>query len=193
MLKDEIKDMASGSVSVSYRNKTTGESVLVLEQKNLITYGAADIIAKLIAGDSRYAINGMYFQFENTPGSPNPGQSIDRSSGIGYFNSLDGPSDWLRVPIITSGKIAKSPIGSVSYSGNSVTFVATTGAADVQGEGTYPFSASDSSKIFSLALVAMPVIEDKTKDVIFSRANLLSSISAIEGSYIDIFWTISLM
>jgi hypothetical protein len=192
--KENINSIASGNLIVGYRDAVTDVFTPVVEQNNLITYGGADIMAKLLSGDTRYVINGMYFQFKNS--SDHTGQTIDRTNKASYFHTLTGANtDWLRVPILTSGGISRSPIESVAYAGNSVTFVATTAAVGSTGqspEGS-TFSQSSSSKIFSLALVSMPYKDDTLKihDIVFSRADLANSIPAIDNSYIDVFWTIS--
>jgi hypothetical protein len=193
--KKNIIESISGEVSIHYRNKQDGKSVLVQKKKNLITYGAADILARVSAGDSRYSISAMYFQFKNGEISPGDIESITRASSVEFFNSLDSPSDWLRVPIITNGKLDRTnheDNGSPLYSSNQVTFVATTAATDQFGVNSNLnlFNQASESKIVSLALVATPDKMDKSSDIIFSRTNLISPIPALNSSYIDVFWTI---
>jgi hypothetical protein len=198
-IKEKVNNFAKGEISVFQRDRDSGESSLVFHKDNLITYGAADIMAKLLSGDSRYAISHMYFKFKN--GTPT-NDSISRSSNAAQFLAMDGTNDedWLRIPIITNGAISKSPHDSVDFSGNKVTFVATTAAAptvgsEIIGEAGEPFSdstPSGSSKIFSIALVAAPEKQNKAHDVVFARTHI-SSITAIANSYIDVFWSVTFL
>ena len=196
MIKERgnIDSIVKGQIVAGYRDMTTSKFTPILEQKNLVTYGGADIMAKLISGDSRYAINGMYFKYENTTGTPAVVTPSREDTASSKFHSLTGTDniDWLRVPIITNGKIAPLPVSSY-YNGNSVTFVATTASAGTTGQTSEenPFSSADNSKIFAVALVAMPAESPINGDIAFSMANLASAIPAIENSYIDVFWTIT--
>jgi len=198
MIKDRgnINSIVRGRITAGYRDIATGKFTKVLEQKNLVTYGGADIMAKLLSGDSRYAINGMYFKYENTTEVPSGISPSREHTAASQYHSLDGEDkiDWLRIPIITNGKIAPLPEDSIYYSGNSVTFVATTASIDAVGRSGNYFEGSGvdgPSKIFSIALVAMPDISSVDEDIAFSMTNLSSAIPAIENSYIDVFWTVS--
>jgi hypothetical protein len=203
MIKEEqeTNSQIKGSIVVAYRDKETNATTKVQEKSNLITYGGADILAKLASGDSRFAINGMYFQFKNGSTSSSDLESITRASDKTFFESLSSPSDWMRVPIITNGKLDKTNHQSSSnipfYSSNQVTFVATTAATEQFGvnDPSLPFSQSSphQSKIQSVALVAMPDKNNRLNDVIFSRSNLASPIPALNSSYIDVFWTLSFL
>jgi len=197
MIKERgnINSIVRGEIVAGYRDMSTSKFTPVIEQKNLVTYGGADIMAKLISGDVKYAINGMYFKYQNTTDTPEGTTPTRELTASDQYWTLTGTDniDWLRVPIITTGKIAKSPYNSVAYNGNSVTFVATTASVGTTGETPEqnPFSGGDNSKIFSVALVAMPDILTPSTDIAFSMANLTSAIPAIENSYIDVFWTIT--
>jgi len=186
--------IARGEIVAGYRSISTGKFTPVLEQKNLVLHGGADIVARLLSGDSRYAINGMYFKFKNTT-DPIAPEIPSRSDTVDQYHSITGTDniDWLRVPIITSGKIAAVPEGS-HYSGNSVTFVATTASVSQTGKSAEenPFGDANNSKIFSVALVSMPSTSSITGDVAFSMSSLTTAIAAIPDSYIDVFWTVIL-
>jgi hypothetical protein len=194
-IKDSFSNFASGEIVAGYRDIKSGKFTPVIHKKNLITFGGADVLAKLISGDNRYAISGMYFKFQNTNDVPSE-DSIDRSDNLSHFlnsSNFTESKDWLRVPIITTGKISQNPYNSSDYSGNRVTFVATSAAVDQVGEFGNVFSSSSGdgpSKVFSLALVSMVESADKTKDVVFARTNI-TPIIAVENSYIDVFWTVT--
>lgn len=196
MIKERgnIDSIVRGEIVAGYRDISTNKFSPLIVQKNLVTYGGADIMAQLVAGNVKYAINGMYFKYENTTETPSgsaPSRELTVSDQYHNLTGADG-IDWLRVPIITTGKIAPLPAES-HYSGNSVTFVATTASVATTGISPEenPFNSSSNSKIFSVALVAMPDSTNKISDIAFSMANLTSAIPAIANSYIDVFWTIS--
>jgi len=199
--------ITSGTIVAGYRDANTMEFTPFLSQKNLVTYGGADIMAKIINGDCRYAINGMYFGYDN--GTPDAYESRKESvrsvTAMNFESSMStGSKNFLRVPIITTGKIDKSPVDSQEYNGNSVTFVASTasmGTVEVGGihvaqgvrSGGNDFASNVSiSKIIRVALVAMPnqLTEHRNNDIIFSVSSLEVPIPAIENSFIDIFWTL---
>lgn len=192
--KGNINSIVRGQIVAGYRDVFTSKFTPVIEQKNLVTYGGADIMARLMSGDIKYSINGMYFKYENTAETPVATAPLRENTVGEQYHTLTGVDyiDWLRVPIITTGKIAALPSGS-HYSGNSVTFVATTASVSTTGSTAEEniFSSDENSKIFSVALVAMPDFSSFTSDIAFSMATLTSAIPAVANSYIDVFWTIS--
>jgi hypothetical protein len=192
----------TGHVTAGYKNKRTGLFTPVLEQKNLILYGAADIVAGLLNGDNTLRLSHMYFQYQNTSGDVTITPSLDRSSGRADFSPTAltgaGPDyeDWLRVPSVTQGRIFQSPTGSANYAGNNLYLTATSAAAPAQ-VGNSPahnyFAASGGngpSKIFSVALVSAPNPNDSSTDKIFSRLNLITPLTVLAGSHPCMFWSI---
>jgi len=196
---DNLINFASGEIVAGYRNVHTEEFTPAVHKNNLITYGGADILAKLMAGDARYAISAMYFKFKNTAGDTGNDLGVTRGASVGDFLSIDGSdyTDWLRVPIITSAKIDSFSNSSESiYAGNRVTFVATTASVKQEGmsitKNTFGENADSNSpsKIYSLALVATPDKYSNNSDIIFARTQI-TPITAIPDNYIDVFWTIT--
>jgi hypothetical protein len=195
-----------GFVTIGYRNKSTGTFSPIHHQKNLVMYGAADIMARLVSGDVRYSISHMYYHYQNTNSNLSIDPITDRSSGADFFRSINAESigssteDWLRIPIITSAKIDKYPndpsLNQFYEFGNMATFIATSASHPTQvGESSeqYPFGdASETingpSKIKGVALVASPSPSDKNQDIVFSRLALTTPITVQANSYIDCFW-----
>ena len=70
-----------GFVTIGYRNKKTGTFSPIHHQKNLVMYGAADIMARLVSGDMRYAISHMYYHYQNTNSNLSINPITDRSQG----------------------------------------------------------------------------------------------------------------
>jgi len=200
-LNETLQASPKGRVTIGYRSKKTGRFSKIVEKDNLILYGGADIMANLLGGDTRFALSHMYFQYQNTSGSVTASSSFTRADGVEDFNAISGtglnPIDWLRIPILTSGKISAFPEGDDSYSGNSITFVATSAAHPTQlGESPEENYFSDDgvngpSKIYAVALAAAPQRNNKLTDVVFSRLALDVPITVQPDNYIDCFWTIA--
>jgi hypothetical protein len=203
---DTYESPCKGFVTIGYRNKETNSFSPIYHQKNLVMYGAADIMARLVSGDMRYAVSHMYYHYQNTNSSIIINPISDRSQGADFFRSINAESsgsvteDWLRIPIITSAKIDKYPndpsLNQFYKYGNMATFVATSASHPTQmGESSeeYPFgdaseTLSGPSKIRGVALVASPNPSDKNQDIVFSRLALTTPITVQANSYIDCFW-----
>lgn len=199
-VKETYNTPYEGIVTIGYRNKKTGMFSPILHKKNLVLYSAADSMARLLSGDIRYAVSHMYYQYQNTAGTPDA-ITITRESGTQSFLDINSetPSnvDWLRIPMFTAAKLdtyAASGENEAVYSANMATFVATSAAHPTQiGESPEqnPFANTSNSKIVSVALVSAPSPEDKMQDVVFSRLVLSSPIVVQANSYIDCFWSIA--
>ena len=148
-------------------NPDNGHIKMLVEQKNIIPYQGADILARLLAGDDTCAPGAMFFEFENTAGSPSV-PSPTRSEGIDYYLSdllLDPDKDYIRAPLVVSPAISAS--GS-DYNGNQVTFFAiTSGLTGVHGR---TFDQAVNSKVYGVALAATPSPTQYTQDLLFSRS-----------------------
>ena len=146
-------------------NPETGHVKVLVEQKNIIPYQGADVLARLLAGDITYAPGAMFFEFENgTPSVPSP----SRDEGIEYYLdtlALSSVKDYVRAPLVVSPSISAS--GS-DYDGNQVTFFAiTAGTTGVHGKA---FSLSAGSEVYGVALAATPEPTQYTQDKLFSRS-----------------------
>lgn len=198
-LNETIQNQIRGDVVIGLRNAKTNTFTPLIQKKNLIMFGAADIMAHLLGGDSRYAVSHMYYQYQNISGSVTASASFTRADGITDFLSIDGSdqTDWLRIPIITAGKVDSYPVDSTQYSGNAVTFVATSASSSTQtgesaSENYFADSGDDGpSKVYAIALAAALSPADKTKDIVFSRLELDTPITVEAGNYIDCFWQIA--
>jgi len=148
-------------------NPETGHVKMLVEQKNIIPYQGADILARVLAGDDSYAPGAMFFEFENTAGAPVVPVPT-RDEGIDYYLdtlALSATKDYVRAPLIVTPAISAS--GS-DYAGNQVTFFAiTAGSQGVHGK-TFDFSAD--SKVYGVALAATPQPTQYTQDKLFSRS-----------------------
>ena len=137
---------------------------------NLVLYDWGAAAIRLFAtGEQRYRISMMYIEFENVS---NPSDTVTvptmtRSDSNTYYNSLSGNPvrDYLRVPIL--GHQLSSSDQTLYPKNNVVNFFAqTAGTSGVHGK---PFSDTNNSKVFGMALVAAVDELDPTKDIIISR------------------------
>jgi hypothetical protein len=195
-----------GRVQAGYTNPNTGIFSEVLDQKNLIVYEAADIMASLITGDYKRQISYMYFEYINSPsGSTYVPPTITRNDGREYFDNFTGVGlngeklDYIRVPIITTPKIFNSPPQSEEYSGNAVYFNTTSAAVGAIGgiRGESPsnryFSSNGidgPSNIYSVSLVSAYNPDHASEDLVFSKLNLSTPLTVLSGSNPTIYWSI---
>jgi hypothetical protein len=121
-------------------------------------FGAADILSRLLSGDSRYAITHMYLEFANGVFTA---PSFTRADGRSYYAGLGGSSDFLRIALSASPRLSAS---SASYVTNQLTFFAQAN----DGTGVNALSFSGISRLVGVALVTSPtgIYAD---DVVYSR------------------------
>lgn len=163
---DTAKDFATWWRIFAF-NPETGHVKMLVEQKNIIPYQGADVLARILAGDVLYAPGAMFFEFENTAGAPIVPTPL-RSEGIDYYLSdlaLEATKDYVRAPLVVTPAISAS--GS-DYDGNQVAFFAiTSGLTGVHGK---TFDQSVNSKVYGVALAATPEPTQYTQDKLFSRS-----------------------
>lgn len=160
------------------------------ESSNQIQWGWGEIACYLFGdGNANYKINAMYVEFENTAYVPTT-PSYDRVEGVEYYEnlSLSATKDFLRVPLIASpSKSLASGYSNINF--NQLTFIAqTTGTQGIHGK---TFSDTVNSKVYGLALVAAPVWNDRTQDLIFARKyyNTVDQVAKQASSQIGVSWT----
>ena len=182
-------------VTAGTTNDKTGLFSPICEQKNLVMYEGADIIAGLLAGQP-LQLSHMYFHFNNANTQTPP--ELTRTMGRTWFydNILGNDAnlqDWLRVPIITTPKLFKSPSDSANYNNNGIYLTATSAAStSKKGESIAKNDFQVGSKIIAVALVSATDPSDYRKDKIFSRVNLTDTITVASGSQPTIFWSVQI-
>lgn len=167
----EPVDLAGKGVQTWWRifslDEKTGEIRMMVSQKNIIPYQGADILARLLAGDIDYKPAAMFFEYENTAGTPTP-PAPTRDEDISYYLSdlpLTPNRDYLRIPLVVAPALTAS---SADYAGNQVTFFAlTSGTTGIHGEA---FDSTSNSKVYGVALAATPEPTQYTQDWLFSRS-----------------------
>jgi hypothetical protein len=159
----------------------------VIERRNLIVYSGADVLARLLAGQPKYAPNAMYLEFKNTGGSSVPAPSYGRGLATEYYQTLASDVDFLRIPLMVTPFLSASDN---NYKNNQVTYFATSqGVAGAKAISPLPFNTN--SVVYGAALVAMPDLNDVSQDVVFSRVYTeIGSIQKEVGHEIGVTWTI---
>lgn len=149
-------------------DEKTGELRRMVSQKNIIPYQGADILARILSGDNDYKPGAMFFEYENTAGTPSP-PAPARDEDISYYLNelpLTPNRDYLRIPLVVAPSLTAS---SSSYAGNQVTFFAlTAGTSGIHGEAFG--SGPPASKVYGVALAATPEPTQYTQDWLFSRS-----------------------
>jgi len=186
-------------VTAGTTNDKTGLFSPICEQKNLVMYEGADIIAGLLAGQP-LQLSHMYFHYYNSGTVTAP--ALNRTMGRSWFydsipgsGNVNSTQDWLRVPIITTPKLFKSPSDSAYYNNNGIYLTATSAASTSKtGESSrnLAFSSDANSKVLAVALVSATDPSDYRKDKIFSRVNLGTAITVASGSQPTIFWSVQI-
>jgi hypothetical protein len=126
--------------------------------------------------DPAFGLSAAYIEFANVanPADVVTAPSFQKQDGLSYFEglSVSPGADFLRVFFTGTPLIDVAP-GYEAYfqpgTGNRLTVFASTGGltAGVFGK---PFSDVANSKVYGLSIVATPVPEDRTQDVLMSRS-----------------------
>lgn len=201
--KKDLSVRLNCEVLAGYTNDKTGLFSPVSEQKNLVLYEGADIIAALLGGDTTAQLSHIYFHFQNKPAvsalSAGLPPTLDRSMGQASFAEITGETpefeDFLRVPIITTPRPFRSPSDSTDYVANGIYLTATSAASETMlGESpSHNYFGVDAgngpSTVFGAALVAA---RDTlaSRDRVFSRVTLATPLTFLAGSQPTIFWSL---
>lgn len=174
------KDYFGGPVELGYY-KNGIFTPEVIKPKNLVLYGAQDILGKLIAGDTDYLIKTSYFEFINDPAIPSV--TPTESEGQSYYDGLTSPQDFIRSSIISQGETEGSD---ADHDSNVATlFAVTSGSSGVNG-----VTFNNSSNVYGAALVASPT-GVFSGDIVFARVYFDTALPKMTNSQIAVKWTIT--
>jgi hypothetical protein len=153
----------SGFIKVWQTDPNTGETSLLVDKKNMILKGGANIIARALGGDPTAKIWGMYIGYCNTDGVfQSPPIDIDYSSP---FLNYTGDFGYLREPLTFNPNYMYS----AGYEENENTVLFSTMITTASKAGGADFNAY--SQIYEVALVSVADLANPGKDVVFSRTN----------------------
>lgn len=189
-----LGNRGKGLVSLFSFDEKTRRIHKLVQLQNLILYGGAGIMARVLAGQREYAINVVYMEYKNTSGAIVP-PSVTRADGIEYYTGLSASpdTDFLRIPLLVNPTLNASE---ADYESNEVTFFAE--SEGTQGFWGKDYSQSADSHVFGAALVAAPDLNDQSKDIVFSRvyvgelATWGTPVDKQDGKQVGLTWTIQL-
>ena len=193
--------LCRGAYSVHLVDEVTGRwGPALLRKHNLLPYSWGFLACQCIGlGNPAYQVAGAYLEYQNlvNPTDTVPAPTFDRTTSLTYYNALPANQDFLRVALAGPPTIDIAP-GSEPYfiagvSGNRVTFVAQ--SSGTQGALGRAFSDTAHSKVYGIALVATPVLADRTHDVILSRGYFNPPDQQLKqvGSQVGVRWSISFL
>lgn len=136
----------------------------IREFNNNILYSGYDAMAQAFSGDSDYVVNGMYIEYMN--GTPTqPVIPLDRTPA--YYEALADPYGYVRIRTLSQPILSSSD--STKYSANVITLLGVTDGTSAGGASII----DGTTEFFSLALVSIPDINDRTLDTLVSAAPIM--------------------
>lgn len=179
----------TGSIRLLARPLDGRPSAVLLEKRNLIVDQSADAIARMADPTSNYAVRYMYFEFSNSSPDPSDPGTGDTAADYG---SIEAPGDYLRVPILAGPALSVTPGEEARYSGNAITFFATTGSAPLTGGIPLGEVNQEAFGPGSKVCAAGLVVSDgqRRNDLLHSRT-LVSPVFSKTADYeFDLHWTL---
>lgn len=192
-IEDRLPRAPSGSICVMSVDEQ-GRALSILRKKNLILYGGADLMARMLGGSGK-TIDYLYVEYTNGSVPSDPlAVSQPRGVGIDYYNNISG-ADYLRIPL-TSPPVftAAPPVGDPTavYFSNIVTFNGIS-AGFTRGRFDTPFT-NGTSKVYGVALASKyDDVADIAQDLVFSRSYFVAAgqpITKQANQQIACFWSI---
>jgi len=143
-----------------------GKISQLVYQKNQIMDSITLCAAQLFGGSVLYKAGAMYFEYQNLASEgddPTP-PSFDKSDGIEYFTGLQYSADvdFIRAPILVSPSISETDDGYL------LTLYAVTPGEETGFWGK-PFDAVNNSAVYGGAVVATPVPDTQSNDIVIAR------------------------
>lgn len=200
-MMSKMENWARGQVRGYFFNPKTGEQRDHFHMRNVITYPAADIMARMLGGDSSYVPSYMGFIYgaSATPGAALIEPPTSRSQ------TWDNLATELADPGVT-GNVLIAPLaagptysvdGSTSnYEGNAVTLVAHSGSRLEYGFATsapYATPLVDGNYFYHAMLITRLVSGSQITYLPFARVTLKSASypQKLVGFELALFWQIS--
>jgi hypothetical protein len=152
-------------------NPLTGERQLLRDNKNLILFGGADLLARAMAGVKYSNISHLYVGYKNHADDNFDKPTNDRAYSFKFSSYSEGNKlGYLRVPLAYSPSFLNQP----NYENNIAVFTGiVTPGIESNGAGFLADNPAniEPSQIFEVALVAATEPAGQGGDVVFSRAH----------------------
>jgi hypothetical protein len=196
----DILDWAKGRVGGHFINLETGETRGNFEISNVITYAAADIMARVIGGDTRYLpgyIGFVYGEVINPgPALIEPPVSRDQNWDSISTELADVTGNILIAPFSAGAAFSVDPAASTYYDSNAVTLTAHSGS---RLEYAFPTSSPYADELADLdyfwhAMLITRIVTGNTIEYIpFARVTLKDPAYPQKpvGFELALFWQVS--
>lgn len=200
MINSKLCEWARGSVYGYIHNPKTGEKIFEIKRHNIITYAAADIMAKMLGGESAYVPGYMGFVYGTTP-TPGtdlvepPTSRVQTWSGIGA--ELAGITGNVLISPLAAGPSYAVDGSSSYYANNAVTLTAHSGSRLEYGFPTvspYQIAFADGDYIYQAMLITRLVSGNTKTYLPFARVSLAETgvyPQKVTGYELALFWQIS--
>ena len=201
-MKDRLANWARGRISGQFVDRLTGRTTPRFEINNIITYTAADIMARLVGGDVQYRPEYMGFIYgtKAAPGITDPITSRVQNwtdlaaelAPVNKANVLIAP--YASSPGYTVDAAAGLPAG--IYAGNAVTVSGHTGTALEYGftaGGTYASPVADGDYLYHAMLISRLVSGSTITYLPFARVSLKVGAAYPRkpvGMDLSLFWSV---
>jgi hypothetical protein len=153
-----LQKSLAGFVKIWQTDPITNEATLLVDKQNMILKGGAKLIAHALGGRSEAKIWGMYIGYNNTESFDVTAPTVDYANP---FSEFSAPFGYLREPLT----FTPNYISSSGYDENTVLF--STMITSATKAGGAEFNAD--SRLYEVALVAVPDVSKVTTDTVFSR------------------------
>lgn len=209
-LFEHVLPPASGLVHPCLRSRATGAEILLTPTKNVVVYTAADLLARVLAGDATYLPKHVGFIYGTVP-SP----ALDDPETLSL--NVKRAHDWAKIATDVAaigGNMLVAPLSltpsisldgdSSRYSGNAVTFSAHTGLVEEYAfstlGGTFASTLDDLDDDYSQSVYIYHVVllnrwrsGSTVTYTPFSRAALESAPFTAKPASFDmgVYWTIT--
>ena len=202
LAESKITNWIKGHVRGEYVNVKTGERIPAFEHSNVTTYGAADIMAKILGGEQQYVPQYMGFIYgaAASPSSPPmiepPTDRVQTWDSLGTELADPGVTGNVLISPLAAGPAYAVDGNAEYYSGNSVTLTAQTGSRLEYG---FPTSCSfapemqDGDYIWHAMLLTRIVSGSTITYLPFARVTLkdTSYPQKLAGFELALFWAVT--
>jgi len=200
LAESKITNWIKGHVRGEYVNLKTGERIPAFEHSNVTTYGAADIMARILGGEQAYVPKHMGFIYGASASPSNPPMIEPPTDRVQTWSSL---GDELADVV---GNVLISPLSagpgyavdgnSDYYTGNSVTLTAQTGSRLEYGftpGGLFAPELQDGDYIWHALLLTRLVSGSTITYLPFARVTLkdTSYPQKLAGFELALYWAVT--
>lgn len=196
-----VLDWAKGRVSGRYINLATGETCGDFTIPNVITYSAADIMARLLGGDQQYRPGYMGFIYgtSNTPSASLIEPPVARTqtwSGLATELADSPPESNILITPFSAGAAYTRDGDAGYYNANAVTLTAHTGSRLEYGFPTtapYAGELADGNYFWHAMLLTRIVRGTTIEYIPFARVTLKGADYPVKpaGFELALFWQVS--